>query len=260
MRLLILFIFLCAFGCATTKEIFKITSSTYQPNYPDDLLRRIKKEKPNNKPDHFAVILGLNTEQRHQGSISLSYQVLIERGYKRENIYILDPEGKTPIFPTTDTTSINSVEILFKHLSEIVGIDDTLLIYITGHGKRIDKKSHLVLNMSEILPAEDFIKILSKIHPSVGMIFADHCYWSSDFKPDDCNWVSIAVSTTETTSSGTSFPRLFWWSTRRGETILSAFNEAKREDISTKKKENRPSINFGACLLKDKLNILGEEQ
>src|SRR5262249_17398688 len=43
-------------------------------------------ERPNGQVDHFAVLIGANTELRHRGNLSMAYQVLVEQGYDARNI------------------------------------------------------------------------------------------------------------------------------------------------------------------------------
>ena len=241
-------------ACVST---FTTTQSHYQPNYPADLEYRINKEKPNDRQDHFAVLLGANTELRHKGSMSLAYQTLIESGYKRKNIYILDPDGQTPIYPVSDTTSRVAIKLLFNHLKNIVEPQDTILIYVSGHGQLINQKQNIILNPGETMEAKEFILMVSQLYPLVGIMIADQCYWSVDYSPQDCAWASISVSTPNTTSFGTGFPRAFWWSIRRGNNINYAFEMAKKNDYGTKTKANNPKIFFGNCLDKNRLNILG---
>src|SRR5688572_13056904 len=92
---------------------------------------------PNGVVDHFAVLIGANTELRHRGNLSMAYQVLIEQGYRAENVYILDSEGEAVFFPTTDRTTRETMQSLFEHLRDIVEPQDTLFIYVTGHGRRV---------------------------------------------------------------------------------------------------------------------------
>src|SRR5688572_21509321 len=80
-------------GCALTSW-FTSTSSEFVPPEPEALQARIVHEgsTPNGQVDHFAVLIGADTELRHRGNLSLAYQVLLEQGYDRQKIYILDSE------------------------------------------------------------------------------------------------------------------------------------------------------------------------
>lgn len=240
--------------------IFKMTDSNFTPAYPEHLIERLYgKIGGNGQVDHYAIIIGANTEMRHRNTISFAYQILLERGYLAKNVFILDSASRTPIFPKIDFTTYDSIRQLFWHISRVVEKHDTLLVYVTGHGNRIKDEPYLMLNEGEHLDPESLLKLIDDVKPRSGMLFLDQCYWGQEFKPEGCEWTTITVSTTTTTSSGDMFPRLFW-SYFRGKdrdlvSIESAFLRAKREDKSTQKKENHPEITVGSCFQSYQLPI-----
>lgn len=261
-------------GCAVTSW-FSATRSEYRAPEPEALLARIAQEgeRPNGQVDHFAVLIGADTELRHRGNLSMAYQVLLEQGYRRENIYILDSEGENPFFPLTDVTTRASVELLFKHLAKIVEARDTLLVYVTGHGRKItadEEKagsvgtlgvSTLVLNPGEELSQEEFSTLLEQVTPEAGIAFFDQCYWGPFSSPRLCNYVMITTSTKDDTSYGVSFPRAFWSAfrdrrRREGPTIFEAFKFAMVADRATTLGFNRPRISHG-CVNPADITLLG---
>lgn len=262
-------------GCVLTKW-FTSTRSHFVPPEPEQLLKRIALEgdAPNGQVDHFAIMIGADTELRHRGNLSMAYQVLLEQGYRRENIYILDSEGDNPFFPLTDVTTRASIELLFRHLAKIVEPNDTLFIYVTGHGRRItadeEKEgkrstlgvSTLVLNPGEELSQEEFSVLLEKIAPESGIAFFDQCYWGPFPSPKLCNYVLITTSTKDDTSYGVSFPRAFWSAFRDRRhrngvpTIFEAFKFAMVADRATTLGLNRPRISHG-CVNPSELTLLG---
>jgi hypothetical protein len=262
-------------GCAT---LFSSTSSEFTPAEPEELAVRIQNEptRPIGKKDHYAVLIGANTELRHRGNLSMAYQVLLEQGYERENVFVFDSEGQTPFFPLTDMTTRASLLMVFEHLAKVVEPEDTLLIYVTGHGRRImadeeengDKRtlgvSTLVLNTGEEMSQDEFVMLLSKVRPEVGIVFFDQCYWGqTQTQQNLCNFVTITTAEADETSHGVSFPRAFWSAFRRHPgtkpTVLEAFTFAMVEDKATRLGFNRPRITHG-CVDPSKLLLLGQRR
>jgi hypothetical protein len=262
-------------GCALTSW-FTSTRSVFIPPEPEGLRSRIVQEGevPNGKIDHFAVLIGADTELRHRGNLSMAYQVLLEQGYRRQDIYILDSEGDNPFFPLTDVTTRASVEMLFKHLAKIVEPHDTVLIYVTGHGRRImadEEKagsrstlgvSTLVLNPGEELSQDEFSQLLEKVAPETGIAFFDQCYWGPFSSAKLCNFIMITTSTKDETSYGVSFPRAFWGAFRDrrvrnlSPSIFEAFKLAMVGDRATTLGFNKPRISHG-CVDPDGVTLLG---
>lgn len=252
-------------GCAITGLFGASTSSEFRPPEPDGVIARIHKEgsKPNGKVDHFALLIGADTELRHHGNLSMAYQVLLEQGYARENIYIFDSEGNTPFFPVTDVTTLAALEMMFDHFTDIVEPHDTLFIYVTGHGRRVtaDQESGqesktigvstLILNPGEEMAQDDFAVLLERVTPGVGIAFFDQCYWGQFSRPKLGDWVTITTADPEETSHGVSFPRAFWMAFREGQkdgvplSILDAFKKAMVQDKATRMGLNRPRISHG---------------
>jgi hypothetical protein len=264
-----------ATGCAALTGWFTSTSSEFKPSTPDTLLRRISADSdaPNGQVDHFAVLIGANTELRHQGNLSMAYQVLLEQGYSRDKIFVLDSEGATPFFPITDLTTRASVIKLFEHLSKVVESHDTLFVYVTGHGRRVaaDRDdngmrttlgvSTLVLNPGEEMAQDEFTGMLENIYPQVGVVFFDNCYFGQVVNPRLCNYVFITTADSDTTSNGNTFPRAFW-SAFRGRrtdnppTVFEAFKYAMVADRATRLGFNRPRISQ-SCVDPSELSLSG---
>jgi hypothetical protein len=243
---------------------------------------RIEREGsvPNGTVDHFAVLIGANTELRHQGNLSMAYQVLVEQGYRRDQIYILDngsePSGsETLFFPMTDRTTRATMHSLFDHLKRVVEPHDTLLIYVTGHGRRVTAEaesngerqkigvSTLLLNKAEEMSEFEFSGLLDGIHPAVGIAFFDQCYGAifSTTAPT-CNFVFITTAAEDETSYGVSFPRAFWSAFRERTlpghepSIAEAYEFARTTDKGTRMGYNRPNISHG-CVNANALTLLG---
>lgn len=217
------------------------------PAIPKSLIARLPDSK-NGKPDRFGVIIGLNTEDRHRGNISLAYQVMIESGMKEEDIFILDIASTTPIFPKTDTTSLASVRLLMQRLAEIVEGEDDVIIYVTGHGTFIENEPYLVLNPSELMASREFLASLEAVVPGRGLVIFDQCYWSIEFHPKSCRWTTMTVAPKGRVSVGSVFSRQFWYLIRSGVLdIIEAFVIAQARDDAMTSKENDPDYVVRTC-------------
>ena len=198
---------------------------------------------------HYAILIAGNAEDRHKNNLALAYQVLLEQGYNKQDIYIFDSSGvDTPVYPLTDQASLNSIYIMFNWLTLNVNKNDTVLLYMTGHGTKIGTKSAYMLNKVEILFKKDFEELILKINPKLGIVFSDFCYWGpTNNNLELSEFVFINVADDNHVSAGTMFAREFWKSFRKKEnqSLMDAFNIAYEKDIfSSKKRINKPRIVF----------------
>ena len=181
-----------------------------QPPQPQRLEQRISQEvaQPNGQPDKYAVIINGTDEWRFVADVSLVYQVLLENGFKKSDIYILDQDGKEGfLYPVDDIAHKRSIETIFNHLQKKIDDQDMLVVHISDHGVRTRIKpenstsgeyqevTEVVLpygNVSEI----DFDRYLSKINPKFGLITTDICYGGGLVnKLGKGNYVGVAQTT-----------------------------------------------------------------
>lgn len=271
-------IFLLSLGLGGCASLFTSTSSEFTPPAPEAITERLDHAPKggNGKVDHYAVLIGANTELRHRGNLSMAYQVLLEQGYEAENVFVFDSEGTTPFFPLTDVTTRESIEMMFEHLANVVETQDTLLVYITGHGNRITAEqsengetseigvSTLMLNPAEEVTQAEFVALIQPIQPEVGILFFDQCYWGTPKSKRMCNYVTISTAEEDETSAGVSFPRAFWRSFREAPpgtvvSVLDAFRYAMVKDPATRMGFHKPRIAHG-CVNPSVLTILGKRK
>ena len=237
------------FSCGTAN--FSQTKPTYSAPTPNKLIKRLSNISPNGKPDNFAILLGASTELRHKANLSIAYQTLLEKGYKKENIFILDSDGLSPFFPSDGTTSKASVKLLFEKLAKIVEKEDGLFIYITGHGRRVSASgigvSTISLNAGEELSYSQLINMLDGISPKYGFIFIDNCYTDLYITPNLDEFIFLSVSTPTTLSKNVSFPRTFfkiWRNENEPSSIQSIFKKTIIEDRATIQGFNKPKLTY----------------
>ena len=240
-----------------------------QPPQPQRLEQRISQEvaQPNGQPDKYGVIISGNTDYRHKENLSLAYQVLLENGFQRENIYILDSDGeKTAFYPVDDLASKEAIKILFGHLSKKVDSKDLLFVYTTDHGERITKTDSV--NGKEtptelstlVIPGEDLSETematyLSSIHPKTGVLVFDQCY-SGGFaqRTGTGNYIGISASEADKVSKANTFPQALFnsWRDKKADenkdgriSIQEAFDYALANDSYAQSKAQTPQIFSG---------------
>jgi hypothetical protein len=108
-----------------------------------NLEKRLQKEKSlgkavqNNKKDKHAVLITGYNEPRFQNDISQIYLILLNNGFKTDNIYILDELGtEKTLYPSDGVATKKSLEKLFSHLEKKVDNKDLFVVHISGHGGR----------------------------------------------------------------------------------------------------------------------------
>jgi hypothetical protein len=231
-------------SCAAPTPISQVGS--FQP--PIELsLPSLMDETANQLPDVFGVIIGMNAEERHRGTISLAYQSMIELGLKRHDIFILDVSTGGPTFPKSDTTSLASVRYLLSHLSQIVEPWDIVIVFTTGHGVLSKGRPHVVLNPSELMSSRELLASLDAIQPILGLAIFDQCYWGPELHLNTCQWSTITVAKTLRESVGDAFSRGFWNSMREGQGFIKSFERASSLDPATRAGLNEPSFRVHVC-------------
>lgn len=186
-------------------------------------------------PRHFAFLIGAHTEDRHRNNISLAYQVLIESGYSPRNVFIADSEGGNPaIFPIDAVATISSIKMVFETLQENITPEDTILIYLTGHGEKNENGAvYLLVNKQEKIAYQEFVNEITKLHPKNGIIFFDNCYWGVP-ETNRKEFVFISVADFNHVSIGNDFARYFFRYIRANQeespNILDAFEYTKDKD------------------------------
>lgn len=208
-------LFLSGCGGAVVSAMPTIPTVPRMLARPTKLEKRISQEAtiPNNQRDKYAVLISGSIERRDMYDLSTAYQVFLENGFKKENIYILDEDGsKTPMYPVDDLSSKEAVAMLFTHLSEKTDDKDLLFVYITDHGKRITHRPANDERVEEIstivLPGEDLNEIelkslLDKIKSKEIIVLADICYgggFANRFSSG--KYIGISSSTEEEMAHG----------------------------------------------------------
>lgn len=233
---------------------------------PVNLERRLSQEvaTQNHTEDKYAVIISGNTDYRHKENLSLAYQVLLENGFQKENVYILDDEGdKTAFYPVDDIASKEAIKMLFGHLAKRVDSKDLLFVYTTGHGGRtsIDKEINGETKRIKVfgiaIPGEDLLETemaeyLSDVHPRAGVLVYDQCY-SGGFaeRTGRGNYIGISASEADELSHSNTFPQTFFgaWRNKSADknndgrlSIREIFDYTVQNDEKTKDGSQKPQF------------------
>lgn len=171
------------------KKLNESFQSNLQPK-TSNLEQRISQEPigTKGKPDKYGVLISGANEARYQLDLTLIYQILLESGFKKENIYILDEHGREEfLYPTDGKATKANIENLFSHLEKKVDAEDLLVVHISDHGDttRVKNKSSNLGEYQKVtevsLPGEnitelDLERYLSGIQPQIGIVTTDVCF------------------------------------------------------------------------------------
>lgn len=223
---------------------------SYDSPDPKNLEQRISRETtiPNNKQDKYAVLLGGNTQAASKVSLFLVYKALLNKGFLKENIYVLDSpheweisfytekpnvilyqifddtKEKTAFYPIDSIASKETIKKVFDHLAKKTDVNDYLFIYTTGHGGRKDFWTKLEngewkldLNIPTLLlpgkdlKVADLEQYISNLKVKKGVVVCDQCY-SGGFaeRIGKGNFVAISSSERGRVSFGNTFTKAFF--------------------------------------------------
>ncbi len=165
-----------------------------------------EQSQKNSKPEKFAVLTASTIDERDMFDLALSYQILLEQGYEKENIYILDGDGSyTPLYPVDDYVSKENLRKIFEQLSQRMDANDKLLILLDGHGTKEthaseELKDFEILELSAFyLPNENDLteielkEMLDPIKAETKIVIADICY-GGGFALRFCNDNYVGIS------------------------------------------------------------------
>jgi hypothetical protein len=174
---------------------------------------------------HAVLINGSNFPPYYFENVAMAHRILLENGYKKENIHIFDTALPFPLslfmekpYPVQGPAALTEIKEQFRELSRIVTPEDHLFVYATDHGKEKKKRcgfhsievSTLVLEDNSI-DEIDFAKLLEGIRPKIGIFLFDQCY-SGGFaqRLAGKGRVTIAACSPHESSNGNTFPKAFF--------------------------------------------------
>ncbi len=128
----------------------------------------------------FSVIIGGDTEDRHEKNISIAYKTLKQQG---DTVIIDDPDNSDN-YPIDYEISRNNIEKAFEDLFTKIEEDDRLFVYITGHGGRHTVRSNGETEKCSTIPIEKEKGIregelkdeIEDLEFKRGIVYATGCY------------------------------------------------------------------------------------
>jgi hypothetical protein len=180
----------------------------------------------------YALILGAGPELRHIGNMSLAYQVMLSRGYEERDIFVLAQDVELPYLGYSDQLNATTLSLLLAHLNDLLDGDDTLVVYVTGHG---DYRDQLIMADGSIVSMAWLAQQLAQLRVSSGLLISDVCYWDASVSFGSCNWTWVTVADDDRTTEGNFFARSYW-KLLRGDRALSWLD-------AISKARSRPSEN-----------------
>jgi hypothetical protein len=175
----------------------------------------------------FAFLISGNTEERHEKNLALVYKTLLWCGFGKENIYILDGEGrKNSRYAVDGRANRKNIRAVFTDLQRRMNDGDFLFIYTTDHGGRdmrtfpgrggLIKVSTLSLPGSEKdLDEIEFAEYVDRLKFRIGVFVFDQCL-SGGFaeRAAGRNRITISACKRDEDSDDNTFPQTFFKSFR----------------------------------------------
>ncbi|MFA5887712.1 MAG: C13 family peptidase [Candidatus Nanoarchaeia archaeon] len=164
-----------------------------------------------NGPEKYAVLISGQTEERHALNMTLVYNFLLDNGYEKNNIQVLDGKGSDRLYcyPVDAAATVDNVRAAFESLESKLDKDDSLFVYVSDHGGQTytpkgDALSTISTNDGSTLDQRTFEGFVNDLNYGLGVFIFDQCY-SGGFAEETGhgNNVSIAsASADESAYSG----------------------------------------------------------
>lgn len=238
-------------GCALYSNKIRIVEGQL---HPKSLVQRIEKEGviKNNKKDKYAILITGNNEKRFVYDLWYSYYTLLENNFKKENIYLLDEDGKEKIcpfsgffkdkikYPVDGISTADNIESLLSHLSKKIDENDLLFINISSHGNKYNYKSskgdeeYFTISLPGLNLTNKVLKIwLDKVESDKTIILIDSCY-SGGFAKTFSKGKYIGISSSK--AEEVAWSKTSW---SFSKSFMEAYNNKKESD---KNKDGKISI------------------
>lgn len=134
------------------------------------------------KVEKYALLISGRTEARHVLHMSLAYNLLLEQGFERENIRVLDEYGQERhyLYPVDGKASRETIGDAIDELKKRVDSNDLLFVYVSNHGDKQavcgDKGVQVISLPGEDMNYMEFMQHMDGINPMKGLFIFDHCY------------------------------------------------------------------------------------
>ncbi len=206
-----LLIFVSLSGCRRRTEAIGPVGF---PNYRvKSLSQRLNQENnhPSTVPIKYAVLINGDGDNRFTADITVSYEILLENGFRAENIYILNYSAlETYYHPVDDVLTKSNLKLLFSYLKNKTTNRDLLFVYVTDHGERVKKISLYPLRfvdlstidlVDEQIDQVEFANLFDGMNINLGIFVFNQCF-SGGFAEELGRNNFIAVASTKASKGG----------------------------------------------------------
>jgi len=149
---------------------------------------------------------------RMDSHIALAYQTLLQEGFDKDNIFVLDSNGYQyhNRYPIDGKATKDNLQKILSKISRGIGKNDLFFLFTTSHGGVKDNKSYLCL-LNEQLSSRELERYLMGIRPKNGVLVFNACH-SGSFARGLGRGPFIAISATSETgiAVGSAVPNAFF--------------------------------------------------
>lgn len=227
--------------------------AAYETANPAMLRARLTRDaaRVRSKPRRVAVLIGAAGDAPSRDTLSLAYQVVIEQGLARDDVFVLDPSGASALYPLTERTSAAAIELLATHLAAHLAPSDTLFVLVAARRADAEPPRHTPLESIAALARARVASLVVVSDVAIAGVVEPEV--------DGCRF---AVIEPEATGDGVPFTRAFLSAFRArhlgaAPSILDAVRHAMTTDRATATGQRRPRIVEG-CVALETLGLAGD--
>jgi len=213
-------------------------------------------------PVHYAVLFsGCSDPGRFEFKENLHFACTAAQinGYLPEDIFIFGPVAEK-MYHAADAPSREALRMMMSYLSENLGEEDVLLLYLTGHGRRTNRdyldengiKQREKISMLRTpglfkdISEMEMAAWLSALNPRTGVLVYDQCY-SGGFaqRTGKGKYVAVSASKPDEKSNWNTFAKAFFrpfTSQVSKPSVKEAFSLALSEDMYAVAGKQTPQI------------------
>jgi hypothetical protein len=177
--------------------------------------RRFERPEIRSSDKHFAFLINGDRAGHHKDNIARAYQSLLALGYNDQDIFILSagsPRQSAQTNAITAKATRENVRRIMEGLSRIVTTNDSVLIYCSGHGDRVDGKNVIVLADGHMRDA-DFVQWINTLESSVTVVANDGCLTGSIpnlLRASPRNVIAFSITDESSETCCMKFSEKFW--------------------------------------------------
>lgn len=192
---------------------------------------------PENKSprDKYALLFSGQSEERDIRNMGFAYGLLLDSGFIQGNIYVLDENGRDrEHYPVDAAATADNVGEAFRMLQETIDSNDTLFVYISDHGNRVETEEGEMLSAistidNSTLDQEAFAWLVSSLSYRQGIFIFDQCY-SGGFAEELGHGNNVAIASTAAEERAFTVP--YWNGLTFSTHIFAAYYQLPDSDAN----------------------------